>query len=112
MLLLRAIIRKLRRGQHPCRDGDSIPSVDHRDRPHQLSEFVLLEVRARLLPDLTRYVLIANQSDCVGKCERCAFKAPCLTMGYEPRGDERAEVIALAKAVGAEAYEDGLSSLS
>ena len=38
--------RKLRRGQHPRRDRDPVPSVDHRDRPHQLSEFVRLEVRA------------------------------------------------------------------
>jgi hypothetical protein len=44
--------RKLRREQHPRRDRDPVPSVDHRDHPHQLSEFVRLEVRARLLPDL------------------------------------------------------------
>ena len=91
--------RKLRRGQHPCRDRDSVPSVDHRDRPHQLSEFVRLEVRARLLPDLAWDMLIANQSDRVGERERCAF---LVVEGGRvvPGGDSVEALLALAGSAG------------
>jgi hypothetical protein len=90
--------RKLRRGPHPCRDGDPVPSVDHRDRPHQLSEFVRLEVRARLLPDLAWDVFIANQSDRVGQCERCAFLV--VEEGrFVPGGDSVEALLALTGSV-------------